>query len=161
MADVSQLLADWCKAIAGLDVSKGSEELENMLARLNVPGVDMEQLVLSQKDNLEALNAANLAAVEGLKAVGEWQVKILEETMRELSAAISRLGKINSPQQMVTTEADLVKKAFRTAVREMREIAKIVTAANQKATEAIVQRVPDSLDEIKVVLKIPPPPKAS
>jgi hypothetical protein len=38
----------------------------------------------------------------------------------------------------------------------MRELADIVTKANQQATDAIVNRIPASLDEIKDVLKLPP-----
>jgi phasin family protein len=157
MVDVSQLMADWCKALASFDVSKGSEEVEKMLARLKVPGVDMQELVISQKDNLAALNAANLAALEGLRAVGEWQVKLLEATIHELSAASGKLAKVNSPQQVITTEAELAKKAFETAVREMRELARIVSKSNQKATDAIVKRIPESLDKIKNVLKLETP----
>ena len=53
------------------------------MAGLKVPGVNMDALVASQRSNLEALSAANLAAMQGVKAVGEWQVKILQETMQQ------------------------------------------------------------------------------
>jgi phasin family protein len=154
-------MQDWGKALASLDLTKGTEELLNMLTRLDVPGVNMDALVASQRENLEALTAANRAALEGVKAVGEWQAKILQETMKELTTAISGLTKVSSPQQMVTTEADLAKKAFETAVQRMRELADIVTRANQSATDAIIKRVPESLDDIKDVLKLPTPPKTS
>jgi hypothetical protein len=36
----------------------------------------------------------------------------------------------------------------------MLELAEIVTEANQKATNAIVTRIPQSLDEIQEVLKL-------
>ena len=57
---------------------------------------------------------------------------------------------------MIAAETDLAKKAFETAVSKMRELAEIVTKANQQATDAIVNRIPASLDEIKDVLKLPP-----
>jgi hypothetical protein len=37
----------------------------------------------------------------------------------------------------------------------MRELAQIVNNANQEATDAIVRRIPESLGEIRDVLKIP------
>jgi hypothetical protein len=37
----------------------------------------------------------------------------------------------------------------------MRGLAEIVIRANQQATDAIVKRIPESLEEIKDVLKIP------
>lgn len=160
MTDISKLMTDWVKAMSSLDVTKGSEQLLNVLASLDVPGVNMDALVASQRENLEALSAANRATMEGIKAVGEWQMKILQQTMQELMAAIGSLANIGSPQEMVAVETELTKKAFETAVRKMRELAEIVTKANQQATDALVNRIPASLDEIREVLKLPQPPGA-
>ena len=154
MTDLSKLLSDWSKAISSMDVTKGSEELLNIMAGLKVPGLNMDALVASQRDNLEALSASNRAALAGMKAVGEWQVKILQETMQELTAAISGLTKGGSPQEIAAAETELARKAFETAVGEMRELADIVGKANQQATEAIAKRIPASLNEIKEVLKL-------
>ncbi len=154
MADLSKLLGDWSQAIASMDVTKGSEELLNIMARLKVPGINMDAVVASQRENLEALSASNRAALAGMKAVGEWQVKILQETMQGLTTAISNLTKGGSPQEIVAAEAELARKAFETAVGEMRELAEIVGKANQQASEAIAKRIPASLNEIREVLKL-------
>ena len=158
MADLSQQLSAWSKAVASMDVTKSSEQLLNIMAGLKVPGVNMDALVASQRDNLEALNAANQVALEGMKAVGAWQVKLLQETMRELSTAIGKLSQSGSPQQLLATESELAKKAFATAVRQMQELTQIVIQANQQASAAIAKRIPESLGEIKDVLKLPEGP---
>jgi phasin family protein len=161
MTNANELLNDWAKAIAGLDLTKGSEALLSMAAKFPVPGIDMDVLVASQRDNLEALGASNRAALDGFKAVGEWQVKILRETMQELASAINGLAQVGSPQQLAAIETELAKKAFETAVRQMRELADIVTDANQQAADAIVKRIPESIEEIKDVLKLPQAPDAA
>ncbi|WP_291989410.1 TIGR01841 family phasin [Candidatus Accumulibacter sp. ACC007] len=155
MAELSQQLGDWSKAVASMDMTTSSEQMLNMIAALKVPGVNMDALVASQRDNLEALNAANQAALEGMKAVGEWQAKLLQETMRELTAAIGKLSQSGSPQQLLAVESDLAKKAFATAVGQMQELTQIVIQANQQASAAIAKRIPESLGEIKDVLKLP------
>ena len=160
MTDMSKLMTDWFKAMSSLDATKGSEQLFNALASFNVPGVNMDALVASQRQNVDALSAANYAAMDGIKAVGEWQMKILQQTMQELTAAIGSLANVGSPQQMVVVQTELAKKAFETAVSKMRELAQIVTRANQQATDAIVNRIPASLDDIREVLKLPQPPRA-
>lgn len=160
MIDVSKQMSDWLQGLSSLDPSKASEQLLSALARLEVPGLNMDALLASQRDNLEALNAANRAAMEGVKAVGEWQLKILQETVQGMTTAVGGLAKAGSPQQLVAAEAELAKKAFETGVSKMRELAEIVAKANQQATDAIVNRVPASLDEIRDVLKLPPPPGA-
>lgn len=155
MADVSQLLSDWGKAVASMDVTKGTEGLLKILAGLKVPGVNMDALVAMQRDNLEALSASNRAALEGMKAIGEWQVKILHATLQQLNTAIEGLSRSGSPQELIAAETELARKAFETAVGEMRGLAEIVIRANQQATDAIVKRIPESLEEIRDLLKIP------
>lgn len=147
--------SDWNRANDGLDLTKGSEDLLKLMTELKVPGIDMDALAASQRNNLEALNTANRAVIAGFKAVGEWQMWILQETMQELTAAINELAHVGSPQALVTAETELTKKAIETAARQMRELAQIVTNANQEASDAIVRRIPETLDEIRDVLKIP------
>lgn len=161
MANASQPLADWSKLISSLDLTKGTEDLLRMFSGLKVPGVNMDALVASQRDNLEALGASNRAALEGMKAVAEWQTKILAETMQELTAAIQGLAAKGSPQQMVANETQLAEKAIETAVKRMQELAEIVTNANKQATDAIVKRIPESLDEIRHALKVEQGSKSS
>ncbi|HYN77196.1 MAG TPA: TIGR01841 family phasin [Lamprocystis sp. (in: g-proteobacteria)] len=153
MTNAANLMSDWADAVTSLDITRGTEALLKIMAGLQVPGVNMDALVASQRDNLEALSASNRAAFEGFKAVGEWQVKLLQETMLELSTAISGLALANSPQSFVNAETELAQKAFETAVKRMREFAEIVTDANHQATDVIVRRIPESLDEIKDALK--------
>ena len=125
-----------------------------MMAKLNVPGIDMDALVATQRYNLKALSDANRAAMEGMKEAAEWQVKILKETMEEVTHVVGELAKVHSPKDMAAENADLSKQAFETAVKNMRELAEIVNKANKQATDAIVERVPESLEEIKEVFKI-------
>jgi phasin family protein len=152
---------DFSKFIAGLDLTKGADELMKMLAQYKVPGVNMDALVASQRENLEALATANRAAFEGMKAVAEWQVKILNETMKEISNTAGELAKAGSPQDVVGKQADLAKQALQAAVTNMRDLAEIVNKAHQEATGAITERVTESLDEIKDVLKIKQEPPVS
>jgi len=155
MTDLSQQLSDWTKAVASMDLTRSSEQMLNFMAGVKLPGVNMDALVASQRDNLEALNAANQAALAGMKAVGDWQGKLLQETMRELTAAIGKLSQSGSPQQLLAAESELARKAFATALRQMQELTQIVIQANQQASAEIAKRIPESLGDIKDVLKLP------
>ncbi|AUB84142.1 phasin family protein [Candidatus Thiodictyon syntrophicum] len=155
MSDTFNVFGDWGKTMTSLDLTKGTEELLGFVAGLQVPGVNMDALVASQRENLQALSAANQAAVAGYQAVAEYQMKILQETMQRLTAAIAGLAAVKSPQELVAAETELARKSFETALRQMRELAQIVTEANQEAAEVIARRIPESLEEIKDVLKVP------
>jgi phasin family protein len=154
MTDAYKSFGDWGKAMMSIDLTKGSEELFNFMAGLEVPGVNMDALVASQRYNLEALADANRAAADGFKAAAEWQKRVFEETLKALSEAIAALSKAGTPQTMAVTQSELATKAMATAVGQMRELAQILTDANRQANDAIAQRVPEGLGEIKDVLKI-------
>jgi phasin family protein len=155
MSQPSDLLIDWMRTISSLDATKGVEPVFDFLAGLKVPGVDMDALVASQRGNLGALTESNQAILDGAKLVGQWQVKILQETMQQLSESFAGLAQVASPRELMTAETELAQKALATALGQMRELAQIMTDANKQAAEVIARRVPESLEEIKDILKAP------
>ena len=154
MSNNPALFPDFSKLMMGFDHTKMNDELTKMLAQCKVPGVNMDALVASQRENLQALTTANNAAMEAVQAVGKCQVKILQETMNEISQAATALTKAGSPQDVVAKQSELANNAFKAALINMLELAEIVTDANQKAINAISTRIPQSLDEIKDVLQM-------
>jgi phasin family protein len=153
MAKTPESLQDFAKSLTDLDMTKGAEQILNQLAELKVPGLDMDALVASQRDNLEAVVKANRAAMEGLKEVGAWQVKILKQALEDISHSATALTKVQAPQNALVEQTEVAKRVFETAVKNMRELADILHKTNEDATKVIVERVPESLDEIKEVLK--------
>ena len=161
MAESSNALRDFTKSIVDLDLTKGADKFLSTLAKLKVPGIDMDALVASQRDDLEALTRANRAVMEGTQAVAQLQVKILKETMEEISNVANELTKAGSPQELAARQTDLAKQAFQTAVSHMRELAELMSKASKEATDVIVERVPDHLNDIKNILKIEQQPTGS
>jgi phasin family protein len=140
--DVSKLLKDF-------DPTKVVAEFSNALKQYKLSGVDLDSLVASQKKNLEALTSANRVAFEGLQAVAKRQAEILQETMNETSKAVDQLSKTGSPPEIAAKQAELAKSAFERALANMRELAEMVSKANQEATNTVNARISASLDEIK------------
>ena len=153
MVKTPESLQKFSKSLMDLDMTKEVEQVLNLLAEIKVPGVDMDALVASQRDNLEAVAKANRAAMEGLKGVGEWQVKILKQAMEDISESTAALTRAKSPQGALGEQAEVAKHVFENAVKNMQDLADILHKANEDATKVIVERVPESLDEIKEVLK--------
>ena len=105
MANAPESLQDFTKSLMDLDVTKGAEQLLNALSQLKVPGVDMDALVAGQRDNLEALTKANQAAMEGMKEVGKWQIKVLKQTVEEISKATGEMTKLGEMYKEAAQEA--------------------------------------------------------
>ena len=134
------------------------EEFSKMLKQYDLPGVDMDALMASQKKNLEALTQANRLALEGMQAVAKRQTEILQETMNEASKAVGVLSKAGSPTEVAAKQAELAKDAFERAVSNMRELAEMVAKSSGEATSMMNARISATLDEIKdMALKMKQP----
>ena len=100
----------------------------------------------------------NSPAFEGTQAVAKRQGEILQETMNQTAKSIDALTKAGSPPEVAAQQAELAKEAFEKALGNMRELAEMVTKAQQVAIDTISGRISQSLDEIKqMALKMKEP----
>ncbi|HRK95472.1 MAG TPA: phasin family protein [Rhodospirillales bacterium] len=158
MMKTPEPLFDLSKFMKEVDPGKMMEEFSKMLKQYNLPGVDMDALMASQKKNMEALTQANRVALEGMQAVAKRQAEILQETMNEASKAVDVLSKAGSPTEVAAKQAELAKDAFERALSNMRELAEMVAKSNEEATSTINTRISATLDEIKdMALKMKQP----
>ena len=133
---------------AKFDMSKF--DMSKMLGDVKIPGFDMEAIMSAQRKNIEALTAANQAAVQGMQAVAQRQAEILSQAMNEVSSIAQQLaGSASNPHEMTTKQAELVRKAFEQALANMRELAEMVSKSNTDAFAIINKRVTESLQELK------------
>lgn len=149
MANGIQGLFDVTKYMKDFDPTKMVEELTKALKQYQLPGVNVEAVVESQKKNLEALTAANRVAFEGLQAVAKRQAEILQETMNEASKAVDSVAKAGSPPEMAAKQLEIAKQAFDRAIGNMRELAEMVAKSNEAAANTVNSRISATLDEIK------------
>ncbi|MDG4597950.1 MAG: phasin family protein [Candidatus Contendobacter sp.] len=137
---------------ANIDFSKfdlSKFDLTKLLGDVKIPGFDMDAIMAAQRKNIEALTAANRAAVEGMQAVAQRQAEILSQAMGEVSSIAQQLSAAGNPQEMTTKQAELARKAFEQALANMRELAEMVSKSNTEAFAIINKRVTESLQELK------------
>ena len=103
----------------------------------------------SQQKNIEALAAASRTAMDSVNAVGKRQAEILQETMNQTAYSLETMIKAGSPFDIAAKQADLTKEGFEKALGNMRELAEMVTKAQNTTMDAISHRVSESLDELK------------
>lgn len=128
-------------------------DFSKMMGDMKIPGFDMQSAMDSQRKNIEALNAANQAAVQGMQAVAQRQAEILSQAMSEVSAVAQQLASAGSnPQEMTAKQTELARKAFEQALANMRELAEMVSKSNTEAFAIINKRVTESLQELKSVV---------
>ncbi len=124
-------------------------DMSKMLGDVKIPGFDMQAIMDAQRKNIEALTAANQAAVQGMQAVAQRQAEILSQSMNEVSSVAQQLASAGNPQEMTAKQAELVRKAFEQALANMRELAEMVSKSNTEAFAIINKRVTESMQELK------------
>ena len=137
---------------ANLDFGKfdlSKFDMTKMLGDVKIPGFDMDSIMAAQRKNIEALTAANQAAVQGMQAVAQRLAEILSQAMNEVSSIAQQLSTAGNPQEMTTKQAELARKAFEQALSNMRELAEMVSKSNTEAFAIINKRVTESLQELK------------
>lgn len=132
---------------AGMDPSQF--DFSKLLGGFELPGVDMEALMASQKKNLDALTQANRVAAAGLQAIAKRQSEILGETMAALTAASQRMGRAAAPGDLAAQQAAAAKEAFEKALADMRQLAELWAKSTDEVIGVVGARVAEGLDEAK------------
>ena len=140
---------DFLKGMTQLDPSKLMEEFTNTLKQYQLPGVDVEAVLDTQRKNVEALTSANKTAIEGVQAVVARQGEILKETLEEVTESLKDVAAAGSPSEAATKQGELLKHAIEKAVANMRELAEMTSKANTDAFEIVKKRVSENVGEIK------------
>ncbi len=105
-----------------------------------LPGA-ADDIIASQKKNMEALVAANKAAAVSYQDLFAKQLHVFEKTMDEAKAAFADANS--------DTKGKAAKSAFESAFKNMNEMATGAQKANAEAMEIIGQRVQASLKEMQ------------
>jgi phasin family protein len=107
-----------------------------MLEQFQIPGVDLSSIIENERKNIEALQEANQAVVEGIQALAEKQAEVFKETMERWQQAIAE-GNAGSPQEGIEQALDNV-----------RQLAEITVESQTKAFDVIRQRVEENIKNL-------------
>lgn len=122
--------------------------INQLLERFRLPGVDFAALAGAQRKNMQALQEANQKAYAGALALVQRQAQIFEETMAQWQKAAKQLaGK--RPSESLTLQAELARKAIENAISHMRELAEMASKSQAEAFEVIAKRVRAGIDEFR------------
>lgn len=128
-------------------------DASKLLGDFKFPGVDVEQVMTSQRKNVEALTAANQLALEGYQAILRRQGEILRQTLEQANTMVSEMMVVGTPEEKVARNADMVKTAFEKTLANTRELAEMAAKSNGEAADVLNRRVSESLDELKGVIQ--------
>ncbi len=129
-----------------------NNDMFKSLENFKLPGVNMNALLSSQEKNIDALNAANRTAVEGIQALARQQAEILRQSMDEATRVAKEIADIGELQDIPAKQAEIAKAAFEMGLANMKELADIAAKSNAEAIDLVNKRVAESFDDLKDVV---------
>lgn len=153
MTRKTQSFADFdvLKTFADFDPAKATEQFTKMFQGFEMPKADIDAMMASQRKTLEAVNAANQAALEGVRALSTRQAQIVRDAVADSQAAFDAIGKAKSPKDAVTKQAEIARKSYDKAVADLSELRDLVNKTNVAASEPINARIQEGFDEMKAM----------
>ena len=127
-------------------------DIVGLLEQFKVPGLDLSRVIETQRDDIEALTRANIAAYSGVRELAGRQTEFLQEMMAEWRAAMTQVAAEDAAKATVVAQ-----KVLTSAFAGMRELAELAAQSQTQAWHAIQQRFQDNLGEFRRLLQ---PPKA-
>jgi phasin family protein len=124
-------------------------DFTKIVGEFKLPTVNVESMVETTRKNFTALTAANTAAVESIKAIGQRQGDMVRAAMEDLSKHGSDVLAAASVEEKAAKQIDFVKKSYEAAIANTKELADLYTKGQSEAFEALSHRVSELADEVK------------
>ncbi|MBU6448230.1 MAG: TIGR01841 family phasin [Rhodospirillales bacterium] len=128
--------------------------MEKMMADMKFPAMpDMELVLATHRRNLEAFTAANRAAMEGAQLLARRHMEIMQETMAGLSETMKEFSAGHTPAGHAARQAELLKKAYESAVANSKELGDLIQKSNAEAMSKLNTRFSEAMSEMKTMLE--------
>jgi phasin family protein len=132
------------------------EMLKKFGSDLNLPKVDVDQLIEIHRKNIDALEQSAQVASGGAKSLADKQREMIETAFSEAAAMARDFKPSGNPKEVVAKQAEFAKKAFDITVQNTRDIAQLATQTTTDATKIIQGRLRESLNELGASLRRAP-----
>jgi hypothetical protein len=116
---------------------------EALMAMFKMPanaGSDMEMLIAANKQNFDAMTAANKAAAESYKDMLSRQVEIFETLTAPAREKLSGLG-VGADQGQMKAAVDAMNEAVQKSLKFMEELGDAARTANESAMAKIKSEI--------------------
>ena len=134
---------DFSKMFQQFDVQEMTKKMQEAF------NVDLSSVNESQSKNIEAMVSANKLIASGAQAVLEKQAEMFQSAIQEASDAAKSLSGSGSPQEVAQKQAELMKVAYETALKNTAEISEMAQKTQEEVAEKINSRIAESLEELK------------
>lgn len=119
----------------------------NAFADLFKNNFDFNQLLSTQRRNIEALSEVNQTIVESAQAISRRQAEVIRENVENALKASKDLMTGGSPETSLTKQGELAKEFFENALANLREITETATKSGFEAFDVLNKRAAETIEE--------------
>ena len=131
------------------DTTSYIEMLRKLGAALGLPKPNVDQLVETQKKNIEALGQSAQVVAQGAQSVAQKQRELMEAGLREAMAFAREnqpLGRVNAN---LAQQTEVARKIFEIAVKGAQETAATARQSGTDAVKIVQDRMKEALEGIR------------
>ena len=130
------------------DTTSYIEMLRKFGSDLDLPKVNVDQLVENQKKNIEALGQSAKVAAQGAQSVAQKQREVMEAGLREATALAREYKPLGKVQENLALQTEFARKVFEITVKGAQETATTARQSDADAVKIIQDRMKESFEEI-------------
>jgi phasin family protein len=119
---------------------------------LGLPKLNVDELLQTQKKNLEALGQSAKVAAQGAQSVAQKQREVMEAGLRE-AATLAREYKPLKVQENLALQTDFARKMFDIAVKGAQDSASTARQSTTEAVKIIQGRTKESFEEFRASVR--------
>jgi phasin family protein len=135
------------------DTTSYIETLRKFVSDLGIPKLNVDELLKTQKQNIDALGESAKVAAQGAQSVAHKQREVLEAGLREAATLAREYKPLGKVPDNLALQTEFAKKMLEIAVKGAQESA---TTARQSTTEAVKiirDRMTKSVEEINASIR--------
>ncbi len=131
------------------DTTSYIEMLRKFGSDLGLPKVNVDQLVETQKKNLEALSQSAKVAAQGAQSVAQKQREVMEAGLREATAFAREFKPLGMVHENLALQTEFARKVFEITVKGAQETATTARQSGADAAKIIQDRMKESFEELR------------
>jgi phasin family protein len=131
------------------DTTSYIEMLRKFGSDLGLPKLNVDELLQTQKKNIDALGQSAKVAAQGAQSVAHKQREVLEAGLREAAALAREYKPFGKVHENIALQTEFARKVFEIAVQGAQESASTARQSTTEAVKIIQDRVKEGFEEIR------------
>lgn len=116
-------------------------------ADMKVPNFDVDALIAAQHKNIEAVNMASKAVVDGWQAFAKKQAELWQAAVVDTGALAQGVAAAKEPVEKIAKQAEFAKSSIEVGISNVREAQEMAAKATNKTVDIVSKRWVESVEE--------------